>query len=533
MLISLRIKDLILIETAELFFGSGLNILTGETGSGKSAILTAIRLIVGERADGEWIRTGAPCALVEAMISPFSSPLFEEIDLMGHTAPITIRREVHRSGKSRCFVEERLVSVGFLRSLLTPLIALIDQSSTHTLLTEEEQRKALDAFAGLTAGTAFFAISFAKEEKARRELDETLSLSLLKNRELAWAEECLKLIEETHWEEGEEERLHQEHNHLSHTQDLVGKMGEVLAGLSNGVPQIRRLSHVLEILMRQDSSLKATAEQLKAASLELEETERSLISYTDLLEANPSRLAFVEARMQKIEQLKRRFGSTWEAVEQKKQELSAQIERFSNLEEEIAEKQRALEHLEKQNLLAAETTSKKRCDYAQILGEKVLTELKELSLPHAQFHIACTKKELSAHGLDEISFLFSANQGHPSLPLNQCASGGELSRLLLALKSALAAEEHSRCLIFDEIDSNVGGQAAATLGEKLKQLACFRQVLCITHFVQVAKMAMDHFLVAKEERGGSSVTRVRRLEKGELEGEYHRMLGCTPTKGVF
>lgn len=490
----MRIQNLILIEKAEIVFGPGLNILTGETGSGKSAVLSAIRLIAGERADSNCIRKGADFAIVEAVLE----------------GPIFIRREIYRSGKNRCFIDDAQVSLATLKEAVN--IEMVDQSSSHTIL--NQQKSMLDTFAGLTDEVFAYETAAAEEKAIDAQLQKLLQTP--KERELEWARKDLGLIEEVDWRLGEEEKLVEEHHFLIHAQELAEKISSIAFALTEGneLPPLKRMQTTLEHCIRFDPKLGPLAQSMKSALLELEEVGREIQTYSDKLEADPARIAAVEKRIGAIESIKRRFGVE---IEEEKAKLMATIEHLSNLDAQIESLQSELQLLREKNIQWAQSITLKRRKAAPLFASQVLEELKNLNIPHAQFEIAV------GESLNDVSFLFSANPGLPPIPVERCASGGELSRLLLAIKTLLS--EGSSSLVFDEIDSNVGGQTAAILGQKLKRLAEKRQVICVTHFVQVAKCAMDHFLVRKSTQGESAYTTVIKLSEKEKENEYSRMMG--------
>ncbi len=525
MLSHLKLQDLILIDKADIEFGGGLNIFTGETGSGKSAILTAIRLIAGERADVEWIRAGAAAGIVEAKFTTFSKELLGEIDPPPPGEPLTVRREIYRSGKSRSFIEDSFVSVSVLRELVRPLLEMVDQGSASVLSLAETQRKILDAYAGLEKEAKVLSDAFTVWTAMKKERDEAVNLGLNRSRDLEWSNARLKEIEEVNWQKEEEESLTAAHLILTHTQELTEKIAAAIDGLSTIAPHARRLSHILEGTAALDPSLRPTALAIKTAALELIEAEQFLSSYRERLEADPARLAAIESRIGAIEALKRRYGPSWEEVQKEKEKLAIEIDRLENLDYTQAALNEKVKGLEKNSEDLAKKLSAKRHAAAKHLRQDVLKELKCLSLPHAQFEVEISPKPLSLNGADEIRFLFAANPGLSPLPLEKASSGGELSRLLFAMKVVLAEKEGVGCLIFDEIDSNVGGQAAAVLGEKLKELAKTRQVICVTHFVQVARAAMHHFAVAKREVEGRAATFISKLGTKQREQEFARMVG--------
>ncbi len=528
MLLSLKIQNLILIESASIEFGPGLNILTGETGSGKSAVLSAIRLLAGERSDAQLIRKGADLAVVEARFSSLPAALLAQEGIEA-SPPFTVRREISRSGKNRCFIEERQVSLAFLKEALSPSIQRVDQSSSRDLCSADIQRNRLDAFADLSLSP--LASSFAEEKNLESCLETLTQAQSQRDRDLKWAQEDLAAIEEVNWQEGEEEKLSDEHRLLSHAQELLEKLGSFSSSLLEGqtpiAPLLKRQSVLLEQCSRFDARLAPLSETLKNAALELEETGHALRSYVERLDADPQRLSTIESRIAEIESIKKRFGPSFEDAAKRKKALQDQIDSLSSLDEQIASARSSLELLRKKNLHLASEISRKRKSAAHKFQPLILAELQSLNLPNAQFSVLLEPKPLSANGADSIRFLFSANPGVSPIPLEECASGGELSRLLLAIEVILAEKEGKSCLVFDEIDSNVGGQTAAVLGEKLRQLSEGRQVLCVTHFLQVAKCALDHFLVSKRERQGQAFTLIDKLEGAARESEYRRMQGLS------
>ncbi len=531
MIETLEISNLILVERAKIIFGPGLNILTGETGSGKSAILSAIRLLLGERADAQLIRQGADLAIIEASLKiPHSS--LPDLDLPPPDAPIRIRREIHRSGRSRCFIEDSLVTLQQLKQVVGHSIELVDQSSSIQLSESEEQRYLLDSFACIHADVSRLSHSFTAQQQAEEELNHLLQMQQNGAREQEKAEEDLALIEEINWQSGEEEKLNAEHHLLTHSQELLDKIGAVTGLLLEGPqpvsPAIKRLAYQLEQLLSIEPKLQEAVTLLKTGALELEEAGGILLSYVDRLDADPNRITAIEERIGLIESLKKRFGSSFEQVMSTRDQLKKQVNRLSNLDEEIGLARTKWAELQASNILQASKITQKRERAAIALSTATMSELKHLNLAHAAFVIHLEPKPLSPNGANHISFRFAANPGQPLLPLTECASGGELSRLLFALKTALADKEESSCLIFDEIDSNVGGKTAAILGTKLQALAASRQLICVTHFVQVAQCAMHHFLVSKQTKSTGAYTTIHKMDPKEREVEFARMTGKEP-----
>lgn len=496
MLRSLKIQNLVLVEKGSIDFGEGLNILTGETGAGKSAVLAAIRLIAGMRADTGLVGTKGDLAIVEAEVE---GKIF--------------RREIHRSGKSRCFVEEELVSLTELKEKLGTSIDFVDAEHAFALCAPENQRALFDAALGLTDEVERWRASLAEERALQTELDELAASQETRGRDLAWTEEDLAHIDAVQWKAGEEEALAAEHKMLVHAQELTEKLGIASEGLA--ATSLKQIAISLERAAALDPQLTPLSAHCKAAALEIDEVQSQLHTYLAKLDADPKRLEVLEERIGLIERLKRKYGKTIEEVEEKKKNLQEKVFHLTHLEEEVERKREKWKKKKEENTRLAAKLLEKRRAGEPLFTEQVLKQLYDLNLPYAQFFVSLK---------DEVRFLFSANPGHAPIPLEECASGGERARLLLAMKTVLAEREKKGCLIFDEIDSNVGGHTATALGEKLKQIAQHAQVICVTHFVQVAKCAEHHFAVSKN---GSAITTITRLQAQGKAQEYQRMLGTT------
>lgn len=523
MLIQLKIQNLILVDFANISFAEGLNIITGETGAGKSAILSAIRLITGDRSDTQLIGKNGDLAIIEAQLSPCALP--DDLPPLEKGEPLWIRREIHRSGKSRCFANDSQISLGSLRQIVGHSIEIIGQSSSNLLNLPEEQRKMLDTYCNTLDLVQKLSDAYAAQKKTQERLDEKLEATETRARDLAWAEDDLALIEEISWQPNEDEALNQQHNCLTRAQEIIEKIGLVSSIITH--LQVGQASSLMDSCSKIDPSLSTLTQQLKTASLEIDDVERSIHSYLNKLEADPGLLSKIEERIAKIEQIKRRFGKTHALVSLKKKELENKIDELNHLDQEILDLKASLKKNTDEAESLAHELHLKRAEGAPHFAQTVLQELCALNLPHAQFLLSLEDIPLSAHGIDKVRFLFTANKGHAPLPIEECASGGEMSRLLLAIKTVLIDKENNDCLIFDEIDSNVGGQTASILGEKLKTVARKKQVICVTHFVQVAKCATTHFGVMKEEIDGRTKTKIAQLSEKEKAKEYERMLGKT------
>jgi len=521
MLLKLKIQNLLFIEEAEISFAQGLNILTGETGAGKSAILSAICLIAGLRAEQQIIGKHKEFAVVEASVSHYTLP--EELVAPEKGSPLLIRREILKSGKNRCFVNDQQVSLSTLKQITSPIIEVIDQASSQLLYNREQQRFFVDLFGNSMEEAKELSQSVMETERLQTELDTLLEIHKTREQDLAWSQEDLTFMDQVGLQPEEEETLAKEHHELIHAQEL----GEKLSALSGSLGEhlLKRALSLFDGCVRLDQNLAPLLEKLKNISCELDEFSHKVHSHIHKIETDPNRLNAVEARMKTIDQLKRKFGKTFHEIQKKREECLKKIDQLTYLDEHISKLQTTISGRKTQSERFAGALSLKRKQNAAIFEKELLSELQSLNLPHAQFKIAITLTSLTSHGIDAIDFLFSANPDRPPVPIQDCASGGELSRLFLSLKTVLADKQDNHCLVFDEIDGNVGGQTAVVLGEKLKTIAKKKQVICITHFVQVARLAHMHFVVTKKQREGLTITHISPLDLTGKEKEYQRMLG--------
>lgn len=511
----LSIRNLILIQEATLCFGPDLNILTGETGSGKSAVLSALRLVLGDRADVQLVGKHGELAVVEA-------------DVVLSNVKTHIRREIHRSGKSRCFVNDELISLGELRALFSDSIEFADQGAAYKLAEPEELRKLVDLFGKIDSSR--YAAVFASCQEKRLALAELQRVG----EEIRWEEDRLReqlaFLDKVDWQKDEEEALTTTHLSLSQAQKSAEKLAEIGHFLSDGphpiLPMLKRFAGQVESLQ-----LPEVSTLLQSARANLEEVSLFLASYFASLDYPSQRLETVEQRISEIESVKRRFARTQEEAFNIRERLRARLSRLEQIDEEIHGAQIALAKLEAELAVLERELTMMRLSTAKTMTAAVLSELHVLNIPDAKLEIQIhtkksspTDKQSSPTGADDIRCLFSANLGQPLLSLDHVASGGELSRLLLAIKIAL---KEKKCLILDEIDGNVGGQTAAILGLKLQELGAYCQIICVTHFVQVAKYAMHHFLVSKQTINAEAITVLKKLDESHRIMEYSRMTGAS------
>jgi len=509
----LSIRNLILIQEATLCFGPNLNILTGETGAGKSAVLSALRLVLGERADLQLVGKRGELAVVEADVVLSNAKA-------SHFHNFHIRREIHRSGKSRCFVNDELITLGELRALFSDSIELADQGAAYKLSEPDELRKLLDLFGKIDLSR--YATVFASCHEKRTALAELQRVGEEIRLEEDRLREQLAFLDKVNWQSDEEEELAATHLSLSQAQKSAEKLAEIGNFISDGphpiLPMLKRFASQVESLQ-----LPEMTNMLQSARANLEEVSLFLASYFASLDFTSQRLETVEQRISEIESVKRRFARTQEEASNIRERLRARLARLEQIDEEINGARISLAKADEELAMLERELTTTRVATAKTMTVAVLSELHALNIPDAKLEIHIHPKPSSPTGADDIRWFFSANLGQPLLPLDHGASGGELSRLLLAIKIAL---KEKKCLILDEIDGNVGGQTAAILGLKLQELGAHCQIICVTHFVQVAKYAMHHFLVSKQTINAEAITVLQKLDETHRAMEYSRMTGA-------
>ena len=531
-------------ERLELGFGPGLNVLTGETGAGKSIVLGALALLAGGRAQTGVVRDGAEEAVVEAVFRTEGRPdLAAELEALGvavEDGALIVRRSVSRSGRSRAWVGGRQVPVSTLADLLGARLEISSQHESHGLLRPEAQGRALDAFGGLLAARADV------EAGVRRlcELGEEIARLEAAAEERARREDFLTFqvreIDEAQLAEDEDASLDAEHRRLVHAERLRGEAARAAACLA-GDPalseapgagdQVGLAARLVEGLAALDPTLGPLGERLVAARTELADLAAELERYAGRVELDAGRLAQVEERLRVLERLRRKYGATAREILAFRQRVAAERDAISGSDARLRElaSERAAEH--ERVAAAAAALGAARREVAGCLARAVETGLRPLAMPAARFEAELVPAEpvpgapCGATGGEGARFLFGANPGEPLQPLRRVVSGGELSRVFLALSNVLRRAGESMVLVFDEVDAGVGGAVADRVGAALAALATDHQLLCITHLPQIAARADRHFQVAKHTRGARTRTAVESLDAGGRVEEIARMAG--------
>ncbi|MGQ9880520.1 MAG: DNA repair protein RecN [Armatimonadota bacterium] len=537
MLVELAVEQIAIIDRLNLRFEPGLNVLTGETGAGKSILIDALSLALGERAEAEMLRAGAERAQVTAVFDVSSSPhlltRLQELDITPEEGLLYLTRELFAGGRSQARINGRPVPVATLKAVGDLLVDLHGQHQHQSLFNLNEQMRFLDQWCGQK--TLVLKAELGDCVREMHALQRELSSLQADARERAHLLDLYTFqkqqIEQARLVPGEEEELVAEERRLAHAERLFATAETAYELLTAGEPSavdllaqsIRALEEVLPI----DVGLQPLVEHLRSALYTVQDTAGELRAYRDRVEFNPERLGEVQERLHLIRTLKRKYGDTVEAVLEYLREVTEKMRSLQGGEERAEEIADALEQKKQRAQGLATELSKLRREGARRFEQAVAQELSELAMPRARFEVKLTPKPLETDGADAIEFLIAPNPGEPPRPLSKIASGGELSRVVLAIKSVLADIEDVPTLVFDEIDIGIGGRTAGVVGEKLHSLSDRRQILCITHLPQIASRARLHLLIEKHETEGRTVTAVTPVEGDARVWEIARMLGDT------
>lgn len=536
MIKSLRIHNLILIESADIVFENNLNVLSGETGSGKSALMHALGLVAGDRTDVGMIRRGCDKGSVEAIFIidhiPALSTILEESGIDHEKGQeLIIRREMATSGKSRCFINHQAAQQTLLKKIGSYLIDIVSQHATQRLFSLEQHRILLDLFGGLTGDAEKFNSAWERENTLRNELEKLKNSEAERVREIGICEMELEELEEARLREGEEEEIFAEYTLLANAEDLSTKIKEIMSVLSGErnpiVSQLHRQKTTFDQLIAIDPSLKEAASSYQNAVLELEEISYTLRDYHSRIHYDPDRLQLINTRLALINKLKRKYGAAIADISAYHQRTKAKLKTLENADCRIEELTEELDMASKTTNSLANTLTDHRKRAAKQLEKALTDQLHTLNMAKAEFIVEVTSQKRCSNGDDRIEFFLVPNVGEHRIAIKDGVSGGEMSRVLLALQTLLTGKSATPTLIFDEIDANIGGATAVVIGNKLKEISQQHQVLCITHFPQVASQADHHLQIAKEENEGRTVSRVRSLDLPAREEELLRMVGAS------
>lgn len=538
MLEHLHIRNVALIKESEISFGDGLNILTGETGAGKSMIIDSLQFALGGRAGKDFLRHGEKQAAVEALFSVQSQALTEKLAENGiapeEDGTLLITRTLSEAGKSVCRINGSTVTVGMLKEIAEDMIDIYGQHEHQSLLNPVKHIRLLDRFCGAGFGEAME--EYKNSRQRLKDLEKQLAILIGDECQREQRMDMLLFqkeeIEAAELQKGEEDALLEQKKRLSSMERLIRLTGESVTLLYDGddrVPsacdQLGDALAKLREAAEYDAALSPLADALADGYAAVEDCARELKREAEEQEADPEELERIEERLQLFYKLKRKYGGSIEAVLEFYEKAVQELEFLSNSSEKAAELSAKKAAEEKRLSALAETLTARRRATAEQVEEQIETALHDMEMKHARFHIQIEEKaDWGADGKDKVEFLISANAGEPLKPLAKIASGGEMSRVMLALKTVLVDADEIGTFIFDEIDTGVSGRTARRVGEKMRFLGGKRQLLCITHLPQIAAMADNHFLIEKESDAGETVTRVTALDEEGAVREVARLM---------
>ena len=539
MIEELSIQNYALIDRLTVTFDTGMNVLSGETGAGKSILVGSLSLLHGARGDTGAVRTGTDEARVAGTFRVDGNPevarWLEDRGIEPDDGALIIRRTVKRSGRGAIYVQSTPVTRRDLAELSGLLFDIHGQHEHQSLTSEDSHRRVLDRFGGLEDDDARLYHDFGELSALKKRFEAMEGSERQRLREMDILQFAVDEIEEARLVAGEEEELENERRILSQHEKLFASLDELYDSVAENrggaLAGIRSGRAAMDAVTSIDDGLSDAARRLDDLFYELEDISEVVRDYRNGIEFSPDRLEHVESRLVLIRKLEKKYGPTVEEVLEYCEESKAQLQGFETWEEDKGRLTQEIKERESAVLSLANELSEARKAAAARLAERILQSVHVLGMPKTRFVVAVEPRvsdsgrpSCGPHGLDTIAFLISPNPGEPLKPLSEIASGGELSRVMLAIKSALSENDHVGCMIFDEIDTGIGGEVALSVGDHLHDLADGKQILCITHLASIAARADAHLLVEKSERSGRTITGVTRIDGDRRIDEIARML---------
>lgn len=532
MLELLHIENIAIIEAADIEFAPGFNALTGETGAGKSIVIDSLSAVLGQRTSRELIRTGAEKAFVSAAFSGTAPELTEELGIQPEAdGTLLLQREIQTDGKNVCRVNGRPVTVGQLRALGARLLNIHGQHDGQQLLDEEQHIVYLDSFGRVESLAITYAEKYKNFTDIRRQIGALQMDEAEKARRVDTLQYQIEELKRAKLKPGEEEELTARRGMLRNAEkflDAVAGADYALNGDDSGggaLSALRQAQDALGGVRHLDDAFGQLYERLGEAYSEVYDIAATVEDKRGELDVSPGELDRVESRMDLLYRLKKKYGATVEDMLDYQARCEAELAQIEDAGDTLARLEQALSKAEKGARQAAQALSDARKAAADRLTAQILTELQQLDMGKIRFAVDFAEKPLDSDGMDTVRFLMSANVGEELRPIHKIASGGELARIMLAMKNVLSEQDHVGTMVFDEVDTGVSGRAAQKVAEKMARISRRKQVLCVTHLPQLAAMADTHFSVEKGERGGRTYTEVRRLDREQRRRELARLTG--------
>ena len=545
MLLELKINNFILIDDLKLKFDRGLNILTGETGAGKSILIDALSGVLGEKMTTDMIRAGNERAILEGVFDisklPQVKSLLDESGIDYDDNTLVQRRELYTSGKGRCFANSTQIPIAKLKEISEYLVDIHGQNEHQSIVKTSRHRELLDSFGCLEDKVAKVNELYNKLNNLQERIDSFKIDEREKARRIEYLSFAIKEIESAKIIPGEEQTLETEESILSNAEKLfeeINNSSGILKSDSGVIQSLKKVERSLLSVSEYDPAISNTLDSIRSALYQLEDASSFLRGYESNIDFSPQRINEVEARLSLISSLKKKYGNSIEEILEYLKKSKDELNTISTSDEEIGKLAEEYKAVVKETKIVAFDLSDSRKLYAKSLEEKVISELKDLGMEGTVFRISIQRDfspdgkiekdnktyVLYPHGLDRIEFLISANEGEDLKQLKKVASGGEMSRIMLALKKVILSADIVDTLIFDEVDAGIGGKTAEIVGRKLKSLSGDRQVLVITHLAQIAAMSDNHYTVSKEKINDRVTTSVKNLNKTDKTKEIARML---------
>ena len=531
MLSLLHIENIAVIERADISFDRGFNVLTGETGAGKSIVIDAISAILGQRAYRDMIRTGTNKASVRAVFTGVPELDWFRDNGIEYDSETVIQREVHLDGKNVCRVNGQLVTVGILHKLGIQLINIHGQHDSASLFDEANHLTFLDDFAGNQALREAYGASYAAVDKLRREISRMSMDESEKLRRMETLKYQIEEIEKASLKAGEDEEMEERRKLLQNSEKISNGLNEAVENLyggddTDGAASLLSIAErALARVSRFSEDIASLHEKVADLMYQVQDVAEVARDVRDDLAYSADELEQIESRLDVIHKLRRKYGVTCADILEFCEKAKKELDEIEFADEHLEKLKKKLKKAEKEAWDAAFALRENRKETALKLSGRILTELAQLDMPKVQFSCEFTETELAANGADAVAFYMSANVGEALKPMSKVASGGELARIMLAMKNVLAEQDKVDTLIFDEVDTGVSGRAAQKVAEKLRSVARNKQVLCVTHLPQIAAMGDTHLLIAKGEREGRTYTTVIPLDLEGRKKELARIIG--------
>ncbi len=535
MLLELNIENFAIIENMKIEFEPGLNVLTGETGSGKSIIIDSLGLVLGQRANKDIIKKGKDRAFIEAVFSSYDEETKDLLLEYGIESGdlVVVSKEIREKGPTITRVNNRTVTSQILSKISSHLIDIFAQHESISLMDNKNQLKLIDDFSGKDQGQLLENLKNLVHEinSLKNEYHEKSTMEQNKDREIDLLEYQIKEIEDAGLSDYDDEELYDDFNVLNNMTDTLIKLSEAKSLINEGYETTsledildKVIANVVEVT-RYNKGLKEVEENLEDIRFRISDIAKDLDRYVSSSEVDEERLQFLRERIDLVNNLKLKYGNNVKAINSFYEEISERLRFLQNFEDNLNKLLNKIEEKEAEALSLAEKISKNRKQTSEILEKKVEEEINKLNIKDAKFKIEIKEKELSFDGIDKIEFLIAPNLGQDLMPMAKVASGGEMSRIMLGFKSIIAEKDNIPTLVFDEIDTGISGKTAQIVGNKIKEVSKDRQVIVISHLPQIVALADTHFAIKKDVVNNSTISTIDKLNYDERVNEVARLIG--------